>query len=414
MHCRFCKERLVHSFCDLGSTPISNAFLAKNQLGLEEPKYPLHPLVCHHCFLVQLPDTTSAREIFSEDYPYFSSYSSTWLEHCASYVTMMLQRFKWDATSQIVEIASNDGYLLQYFKAHGIPILGIEPAENVAKDAQKKGVPTLIEFFGFSLASRLKNQGMQADLLLGNNVLAHVPDINDFIKGLSILLKKDGVITMEFPHLVKLIEGNQFDTIYHEHLCYLSFFTVEQMFAKQQLRIFDVDQLSTHGGSLRIYATHENSTRHPSEPSVEKMRSSELYAGYATLNVYQNFSKKISGLQSHLRKFLEERVAEGKKIAGYGAPAKGNTLLNYCEISPSLMGFTVDLNPSKQGKYLPGTKIPIYPPEHIFKERPDYLVILPWNLKDEIMGQLKDVREWGAKFVIPIPQLEIIHSLYDF
>ena len=402
--CRFCAEPLEYTFCDLGSAPLSNAYLSKAQLLQDEPFYPLHVRVCSHCLLVQLPTLHTPSEIFSE-YAYFSSYSSSWLEHCKAYAREAASRFNLTASSQVIEIASNDGYLLQYFKEMGIPVLGIEPAQNVAQTALAKGIPTIAKFFGRSLTSSL---GKQADLLIGNNVLAHVPDLNDFVAGMKRILKPRGAITMEFPHVLKLIQENQFDTIYHEHFSYFSLLTAKKVFAHHDLEIFDVDQLPTHGGSLRIYSKHAHDYTKPMATSVQDVLDEESKHGMDKLETYLNFRKKSEHVKDDLLAFFNQAHKENKTIVAYGAPAKGNTLLNYCGLSSKSLPFTVDRNEYKQGKFLPGTHIPIFPPSKILETRPDYLLILPWNWKHEIMQETSYIRSWGAKFVIPIPQLEVI------
>lgn len=404
--CRFCKKTLEHSFCDLGMTPLSNAYLTKEQLEMGESFYPLHAYVCSECFLVQVKEYELPENIFG-DYAYFSSYSDSWLKHCKNYTEQMMERLQLDASKQVIEIASNDGYLLQFFKENKIPVLGIEPAANVAKVAEEKGIESLVKFFGSGLAQELKDRNIQADLLIGNNVLAHVPDLNDFVKGLKILLKDDGVITMEFPHLLRLMESYQFDTIYHEHFSYFSLLTVEKVFKAQGLTIFDVDELKTHGGSLRIYAAHENAQKLVSQ-SVLDLKERERLLSFDDLGGYGQFYVDVQQLKSDLLSFFLSAKKQGKKIVGYGAPAKGNTLLNFCGIRSQLLEFTVDRNPHKQGHFLPGTHIPIYAVEEIARAKPDYLFVLPWNLKEEIMNQMAFIREWGGKFVIPIPHLEII------
>ena len=405
--CRFCGTELRHTFADLGLTPLSNSYLTPEQLNQEEPVYPLHARVCHKCFLVQLEEFETPERIFS-DYAYFSSYSESWLRHARLYSETMVKRFQLNSQSQVVEIASNDGYLLQYFLKQGIPVLGIEPAANVAQAAEQKGIPTETKFFGVGLANELAVARKQADLLLGNNVLAHVPDLNDFVAGLKILLKPDGVITMEFPHLLQLIAGNQFDTIYHEHFSYFSFLTVEEVFARHGLTLFDVEELSTHGGSLRIFAQHAEKADRETTAGVEHLKRREVEAGARRLETYEAFGEKIKETKRGLLEFLKKVKSEGKSVVGYGAPAKGNTLLNYCGIGPDMIDYTVDLNPHKQGHFLPGSHIPIYSPDRIDETRPDYVMILPWNLQEEIISQLGRVRDWGCQFVVPIPSVNII------
>jgi SAM-dependent methyltransferase len=403
--CRFCGTTLTQSFCDLGMSPLSNAFVAAEKLSSMEPFYPLHAFVCDNCYLVQLDEFESPEEIFS-DYIYFSSYSDSWLEHCKRYTEMMMQRLGLGAASQVIEIASNDGYLLQYFANRGIPVLGVEPAANVAAVAREKGIPTLVKFFGVETATQMRDDGLQANLLLGNNVLAHVPDINDFVAGMAIVLKADGVITMEFPHLLKLMQLNQFDTIYHEHFSYLSLLTVERIFEAHGLQIFEVDELTTHGGSLRIYAGHDSSK--PAMSNVESVRRSESEAGIDQLSTYASFKEIVETTKRELLSFLIEAKASGKRIAAYGAAAKGNTLLNYCGVRQDFVDFVVDRNPAKQNRYLPGTHIPVFAPEKIDEVRPDYLLILPWNIKDEIVGKMSHIRQWGGKFIVPIPKVEVL------
>ncbi len=405
--CRFCGDQLSLTFVDLGLSPLSNSFLNASQLQAQEPVFPLHVFVCGSCFLVQLEEFESPQNIFS-DYAYFSSFSDAWLQHAKGYVEEMTVRFKISSSHRVIEIASNDGYLLQYFKEKNVPVLGIEPAANVADVAKKKGIPTLVKFFGVETAQELRSKGETADLLLGNNVLAHVPDINDFVAGLKLALKPSGVITMEFPHLLKLIELNQFDTIYHEHFSYLAFFVVEKIFAKHGLVLFDVEELSTHGGSLRIFARHtENKSLEISE-RVELMKKKEKAAGLDQIESYFSFQKKADKARTGLLDFLTRCKKDGKQVVGYGAPAKGNTLLNFCGIRADHLPYTVDRSPYKQGRFLPGTHIPIYSPEKIKESKPDYLLILPWNLKEEIMSQMSSIREWGGEFVVPIPALEVL------
>jgi len=371
-----------------------------------EPFYPLHAQVCGNCFLVQLQAYVTPEDIFS-DYAYFSSYSDSWLAHAKKYTDQMVERFGLGANSLVVELASNDGYLLQYFVEKRVPVLGIEPAANVAEVAKKKGVPTLVKFFGRETARELAAAGKQADLLLGNNVLAQVPDLNDFVAGMKILLKPLGIITMEFPHLQRLMEENQFDTIYHEHFSYFSFLTAEKIFAAHGLTLFDVEELPTHGGSLRIYGRHKEDSSKPVSARVTDLRKREETAGYTRLETYSRFAEQVKETKRKLLEFLIEAKRGGKKIAGYGAPGKGNTLLNYCAIRSDFLDYTVDRNPYKHGRFLPGTHVPIYPPDRIQETKPDFLLILPWNLKDEIIKQNAFIREWGGKFVVPIPEVQI-------
>jgi len=407
LQCRFCGSDLSRSFCDLGMSPLSNAFVKETSLASMERFYPLHAYVCESCLLVQLKAFSSPEEIF-DDYAYFSSYSESWLRHCKKYTEYMTERFNLDETHQVIEIASNDGYLLKYFKDVNIPVLGIEPAENVALVAQQQGVKTVVKFFGTETANELAAADTRADLLLGNNVLAHVPDLNDFVSGLKILLKPTGVITMEFPHLLKLIEENQFDTIYHEHFSYFSFHTVKKIFAHHGLILFDVEELPTHGGSIRIFAQHDETGIRSVDPHVEEMLKKEDTFGINDLNTYDNFFEQVRQTKNALLEFLINAKREKKSVVGYGAAAKGNTLLNYCCIRTDYLDYTVDLSPHKQGMYLPGTHIPIYSPDKVKETRPDYILILPWNIKDEIIEQMSYVCEWNAKFVIPIPQVKVI------
>ena len=404
--CRFCGAALHHTFVDLGMSPLCESYVSRDKLNHMEPFYPLHVYVCQDCFLVQLDEFVSPTEIFSE-YAYFSSYSDSWLQHVKDYTDMIVERFELNNQSYVIELASNDGYLLQYFVQKGIPVLGIDPAANIAKVAVEKGVPTLVRFFGREIARELVAEGKQADLLLGNNVLAHVPDINDFVGGMKILLKPQGVITMEFPHLMRLMEGNQFDTIYHEHFSYLSFIAVEKIFAAHELTLFDVEELSTHGGSLRIYARHTDDATKPVSSQVTELREREEVAGFTRLETYTSFTEQVENTKRKLLDFLIKAKWEGKSVAGYGAPGKGNTLLNYCGIRTDFLDYTVDRNPYKQGQFLPGTHIPIFPPDKIKETKPDYVLILPWNFKDEIMKQISYIREWGGQFVVPIPEVKI-------
>ena len=403
--CRFCKTELRHTFADLGMSPLSNAFLTRERLSGMEPFYPLHAFVCEQCFLVQLEEFERPEHIFN-DYVYFSSYSATWVEHARRYVEHMTSRFHFGADSFVVEIASNDGYLLRHWKARNVPVLGIEPAINVASVAIAAGIPTLTDFFGRHCAQTLAAEGKCADLIVGNNVLAHVPDLNDFVAGLKILLKQDGIITMEFPHLLQLIEHSQFDTIYHEHFSYLSLLTTDRIFRHHGLQIFDVEELSTHGGSLRIYARHAGHS--PVENRVVEMQQEELAGGLNALDAYLAFAGKPIDVKCALLRFLIDAREAGNVVVGYGAPAKGNTLLNYCGIGPELLEYTVDLSPHKQGLFLPGTHIPVHAPERIAETRPDYVVVLPWNLIDEIRAQLGPVLHWGGKLVVPIPKVRIV------
>jgi len=405
--CRFCDLRLNEIFVDLGKSPLSNSFLKPSELKLKENQYPLRAFVCKNCFLVQLEEFQSPENIFS-DYAYFSSYSESWLEHSKKFTTMMKDRFNLNEDNLVIEIASNDGYLLQFFKEEKIPILGIEPAKNVAKVAEEKGIPTIKKFFGKQIANELKEQNSNADLIIGNNVLAHVPKINDFVEGLKILLKPKGVISIEFPHILKLIEFNQFDTIYHEHFSYFSLYTVKKIFEKHGLTIFDVEEIPTHGGSLRIFAKHSDNNAQKITEKVIALLEKEHDAGLLNIETYRKFSKNVEIVKEKLYDFCINAKKENKKIIGYGAPAKGNTLLNFCKINSDLIEFTVDLNPHKQGKVLPGSHIPIKHPDIIKEIKPDYILILPWNLQDEIILQMNHIRKWGGKFVIPIPEVKIL------
>ena len=404
--CRFCNTPLEHTFVDLGLSPVSNAFLKQDDLEKDEPFYPLHAFVCGECFLVQLEEFESPDEIFS-DYVYFSSYSDSWLAHAKKFAGESTQRFDLGNDSLVVEVASNDGYLLQYFRDDGVPVLGIEPASNVAEHARDAGIDTIDEFFGVSLAEQLVADGRQADLLVGNNVLAHVPDINDFVGGLKIVLAENGVLSMEFPHLLRLIEENQFDTIYHEHFSYLSLLAVQRIFAHHGLHVFDVEELSTHGGSLRVFAQQAGAGREESA-SVERVLGDERAANMDSLDGYANFAGRVGKVRDDLLAFLADAKAGGKTVVGYGAPAKGNTLLNFCGANSSDISFTVDRNPHKQDSFLPGTHIPVRAPEDIDATKPDYVLILPWNLRDEIADQMGHIRDWGGQFVVPIPELKVL------
>jgi SAM-dependent methyltransferase len=386
-------------------SPLSNAFLKKEMIDSEK-KYPLCAYVCDNCFLVQIPEFEKPENIF-DDYAYFSSYSSTWLQHAENYVNMIIKKFNFNEKNFVVEIASNDGYLLQFFKEKNIPILGIEPAVNVAKVAIEKEIPTITKFFSVNTANELRIEGKNPDLIIGNNVLAHVPNLNDFVQGLKILLKPNGVITLEFPHLLQLIQLNQFDTIYHEHFSYFSLTSLYQIFSSHNLNIFDVEELSTHGGSLRIFVKHSSNILYEKKQSVSKMLQVEEEFGLKKIETYKNFSNKVKKTKDGLRRFLENVKKENKKIACYGAAAKGNTLLNYCDVKSDEIEYVVDKNPHKQGLLLPGTHIPIKTPEEIFQTKPDYVLILAWNLKDEIMLQMEKIKTWGGKFVIPIPEVKI-------
>lgn len=405
--CRFCGHDLKNSFVDLGMSPLCQTHISVEQLTDMEPFYPLHAYICDNCFLVQLQEFVTPQDIFGE-YAYFSSYSDSWVAHAKRYAEAMVERFGFDGSSKVIEIASNDGYLLQHFVAMNIPVLGIEPAENVAKAAIQKGVPSVVKFMGRETAAEIASDQGRADLLLGNNVLAHVPDLNDFVGGMKVLLADRGVITMEFPHLQQLMDFNQFDTIYHEHFSYFSFNTVEKVFAAHGIVLFDVEELGTHGGSLRIYGRHEGDGSKPVTDRVEALRQREIDAGMTGLAAYNKFSEQVRETKRKLLEFLIRAKRDGKSVVGYGAPGKGNTLLNYCGIRQDFLDYTVDRNPYKQGKFTPGTRIPIYDPSRISETKPDYILILPWNLKDEICQQMGFVREWGGQFVVPIPEVQII------
>jgi len=404
--CRFCETPLQQTFVDLGMSPLANSYIKNDQLSKMEPFYPLHTYVCSKCYLVQLMEFESPENIFS-DYAYFSSFSDSMLQHAKEYVEHMIERFNFDSRSQVIEIASNDGYLLQYFKEKGVRVLGIEPAENVAKAALEKGIQSITKFFGTQTASEISNEGIQGDLLIGNNVLAHVPNLNDFVKGLKIALKPHGIITIEFPHLLRLMEDNLFDTIYHEHFSYFSFMTVKEVFETHGLKMFDVEEVATHGGSLRIYACHEEDYSRNIAQRVDSLINKEIEMGFNTLEHYRTFGEKVKETKRKILDFLITEKRAGKSIVGYGAPAKGNTLLNYCGIRTDFMDYTVDRSPHKQNQYLPGVHIPIYSPEEIIMTRPDYLVILPWNIKEEIMRQMSHIRDWGSKFVVFIPEVKV-------
>lgn len=409
MNCRFCNTQLEHTFIDLVSSPASNSFLTKEQLNEPEPFYPLKVFTCHNCFLVQIDEYKKSDAIFGSDYVYFSSYSKSWLHHAEAYTDLMVERFGFSSNSQIIEIASNDGYLLQYFVKKGIPVLGIEPTSNTAEVAIAKGIKTITEFFGVELARRLvESWNVKADLLLGNNVLAHVPDITDFVGGMKILLAENGVITMEFPHLLQLVDNSQFDTIYHEHFSYLSFYTVKRIFEAADLVIFDVDEISTHGGSLRIYAKHKEDESKLVSDKVGHLLDKEISKGITTLSYYSGFQQKALHVKLDLLDFLVKQKRISAKVAAYGAAAKGNTLLNYCGVKNDLIDFVVDANPSKQNKWLPASHIPVMEEKHLKEQKPDYVIILPWNLKEEITEQLSYIREWGGRFVIPIPKFQIL------
>jgi ubiquinone/menaquinone biosynthesis C-methylase UbiE len=405
--CRFCGARLRDTFVDLGMSPLCESFLPAHQLDQMEPFYPLHVWVCRECLLVQLQAYVSPEHIFSE-YAYFSSYSNAWLEHARQYTEMIVPRLGLGPSSFVVELASNDGYLLQYFVKRGIPCLGVEPAANVARAAEEKGVRTLVKFFGEATAEEIRGAGQQADLVIGNNVLAQVPDINSFLAGVRIVLKPRGTVTMEFPHLMRLIEGNQFDTIYHEHFSYFSLLAVERIFEAHRLAVFDVEELWTHGGSLRVYGRPIDDTSRPASARLIELQERERGAGYERIEAYVGFEGQVRETKRRLLELLISAKRAGRSIAGYGAPGKGNTLLNYCGIRSDFIDYTVDRNPYKHGRFLPGTHIPIHPPSRIDETRPDLVFILPWNLKDEVMTQLAHVRDWGGRFIVPIPEAQVV------
>lgn len=405
--CRFCGWGLKFSFADLGMSPMANSYIKATDAHKMERFYPLHAYVCEKCYLVQLEEFESPQHIFS-DYAYFSSFSTSWLDHAKRYTEHMVERFAIDKSWQVIEIASNDGYLLQYFKEKGVPVLGVEPAENVAKVAQEKGIPSVVKFMGVATAKELAAQGKQGRLVIGNNVLAHVPDLNDFVGGLKILLAPNGIITMEFPHLLQLMKFNQFDTIYHEHFSYFSLVTVERIFKAHGLVLFDVQEIPTHGGSLRIFARHDQDTSKPVGERVTELRAREIKLGYEDMKTYAAFAEQVRETKRKLLEFLIKAKREKKTIVGYGAPAKGNTLLNYCGVRTDFLDYTVDISPHKSGQFLPGTHIPIFHPSKITETKPDYVLILVWNLKEEVMQQMAPIRQWGGKFVVPIPEVAVL------
>lgn len=405
--CRFCGTPLVHSFVDLGKSPLCENFLTAEQLFEPEPFYPLHAFVCGECFLVQVEEYVSGTEIFGGEYAYFSSYSDSWLAHARAFADTITQRLALDETSLVVEVASNDGYLLRNFVERGIPVLGIEPADNVAAVARERGVDTQVRFFGVDTARALAADGVAADLVCANNVIAHVPDLNDFVGGFQHIVKPRGTLTVEFPHLVNIVEGNHFDTIYQEHYCYHSLHTLSRVFAHHNMTVFDVEELPTHGGSLRIHVRHAADASRPVSAAVHRVHRMEMDRGYADLAVYRAFAERVRETKRRFLQFLIEAKREGRSVVGYGAPGKANTLLNYCGVRTDFLDYVVDRNPYKHGKYLPGTHVPVFAPERIAETRPDYIVILPWNLRDEIAEQLDYTRQWGAKLVVPIPELEV-------
>ncbi len=404
--CRGCGAALRHTFVDLGAQPLANSFLEPEALNRMEPFYPLHVRVCDACFLVQLPEVESPQSIFG-DYAYFSSFSDTWLRHAEAYTERMVERLGLGPGSRVVEIASNDGYLLQYMVARGIPVLGVEPAANVAEVAEERGIPTLVAFFGVETARRLVAEGRGADLIAANNVVAHVPDLQDFVGGLAIALNPGGTITLEFPHLLRLMAERQFDTIYHEHFSYLSLLALEPILARHDLAVVDVDRLTTHGGSLRLYLQHAGEGA-LATGAVAELREEEAASGLGRLEAYTGFAEEVAEVKRDLLDFLIQARRDGRRVVGYGAPAKGNTLLNYCGIRGDLLDYTVDRSPHKQGRFLPGVHLAIHAPERILEDRPDYVLILPWNLRDEIVEQLSAVREWGGRFAIPVPRVAVI------
>jgi SAM-dependent methyltransferase len=406
--CRFCDEPLRHVVADLGTVPLANALLAPHELARGEIFYPLEARVCERCFLVQLPELATPDQIFSDEYPYYSSYSDTWLRHAESYVDHMVTDLGVGADRRVLEIASNDGYLLRYFHARGNPVLGIEPARNVALVAEAAGIPTLVEFFGLDLARALRRRGETFDLVVANNVLAHVPALNDFVAGVPLVLAADGIVTMEFPHLLQLLEQTQFDTIYHEHFSYFSLATASEILAKHGLAIVDVDELETHGGSLRIYARHAATAPGPPSASVRRVLESERKAGLRDFSAYSSFAERVKERKRDLLSFLIAAKRDGAVVAAYGAAAKGNTLLCYCGVSTDLVNYVVDRSPHKQGMYLPGSRLPILAPDALCETRPDYLLILAWNLKDEVMEQMAYLREHGCRFVVPIPEVRVL------
>jgi 2-polyprenyl-3-methyl-5-hydroxy-6-metoxy-1,4-benzoquinol methylase len=408
--CRFCNTELRHTFVDLGMSPLCETFLDAEQLDAMEPFFPLDVRVCHECFLVQLEEYVRPEAIFDDRYRYYSSYSDSWVEHARRYVDAVVDRFSLDSSSLVVEVASNDGYLLQHLVARDVPVLGVDPAANVAKEASKKGIRTLVRFFGTETARDIVSEFGTADLIVGNNVLAHTPHLNDFVTGLELLLSREGVITMEFPHLLRLIDGIQFDTIYHEHFSYFSFVTAETVFAAHDLVVFDVEELSSHGGSLRVFARHAEDASKPVTAAVGDLRERELSAGVRDLALYLTFSEKVEASKRKLLQFLIDAKHCGKSVAAYGAPGKANTLLNYCGIRRDLIDFTVDRNPHKHGRFTPGTHIPIRPPQALAEEKPDYVLILPWNLSREIAQQAAYIRDWGGRFVVPIPVVRVLEN----
>jgi hypothetical protein len=405
--CLFCQSPLTTTFVDLGMHPLCESYVPLERLDSMEPFYPLHVFVCDECFLVQLHEYVKPSDIFTE-YAYFSSFSDSWVQHARRYTDMITERLRLSPQSLVVELASNDGYLLQHFVAKRIPVLGVEPAANVAKEAEKKGIPTVVTFFGKDAARELRARGKAPNLIVGNNVLAQVPDVNDFVAGIKILLAPSGVVTLEFPHLIRLMEDNQFDTIYHEHFFYFSLLAAVKIFAAHGLRVFDVEELPTHGGSLRIYGCHAENPQHQVTAQYSRLINREKSARLDQLDTYRGFSEQVKETKRKLLSFVIDVKRNGKTIAGYGAPGKGNTLLNYCGIRSDFIEYVVDRNTYKQGKFLPGTHLPIYHPDKILETKPDYILILPWNIKDEIADQLRYVNDWGCQLVVPIPETRII------
>ena len=409
MKCRFCKSALTNIFLDLGMSPMANSFLKSTELDNKEPHYPLCSYVCSNCFLVQLDEFEKPQEIFS-NYAYFSSFSTTWLDHVEEFVNQLINQFKIDKEKHVIEIASNDGYLLQHFKKKDIPILGIEPAKNIASDAESKGIPTINKFFGVDTAQELVQNGQKADFLIAFNVMPHVPNLNDFVNGLKMILNNDGILIIQFSaYLLKLIELNEFDMIYHEHFSYFSLGTLKKIFSEAKLKIFDVEELPIHGGSLRVYITHENNNLYEKSICVDQLLEKEKQFGLLEISTYENLAKNIQNVKQNICNFFISARKENKKIVCYGAPAKGNTLLNFCEVGKDFIEYAVDRNPHKQNLFLPGTHIPIYSPEKVLSTKPDYLLILPWNLKDEIVEQMSFIRDWDGKFIVLIPKIEIIN-----
>ena len=408
LKCRFCDAPLSETFIDLGTSPIANSYVNPENFMKMEPFFALHAFVCGECFLVQLPNMESREHIFNEEYAYFSSYSASVLAHSKAYVEMMIDRFGFGPDSQVIEVASNDGYLLKYFQERGVKVLGIEPSGSVAEAAEKAGIPSRVRFFGVETATALRDEGFAADLMLGNNVMAHVPDLNDFIGGFPILVKPGGIVTIEFPHLLRTIEDLYYDQVYHEHYSYLSFVAVEKIFAAHGMTLFDVEEIAPQGGSLRIFACHTGDETHPVGPRVKEMRDREIAAGLTTLEGYRSFADRVGETKRDLLRFLMEAKEAGKTVVGYGAPAKATTLLSYCGVKTDMVDYTVDISPYKHGNLLPGTRIPIHPPSMILETKPDYVLIFAWNIKDEIMKNMAAVRDWGGQFVVPLPRVEVL------